>query len=76
MANNEDIQNGFLTEIEPLLRNSDYYIAQKGFVKIPKYDEEAEEKKDAKAGSSNDATQAFITLTAISKRNKNETKLK
>ena len=37
MANNEDIQNGFLTEIEPLLRNSDYYIAQKGYIKIPKY---------------------------------------
>ena len=41
MANNEDIQNGFLTEIEPLLRNSDYYIAQKGYIKIPKYDEES-----------------------------------
>ena len=44
MANNQDIQNRFLTEIEPLLRNSDYYIAQKGYVKIPKYDENSEEK--------------------------------
>ena len=41
MANNEDIQNGFLIEIEPLLRNSDYYIAQKGYIKIPKYDEDS-----------------------------------
>ena len=41
MANTQDIQNVFLQEIEPLLRNSDYYIAQKGYIKIPKYDEEA-----------------------------------
>ena len=33
------MQNGFLVEIEPLLRNSDYYIAMKGYIKIPKYDE-------------------------------------
>ena len=41
MANTQDIQNVFLSEIEPLLRNSDYYIAQKGYIKLPKYDKNA-----------------------------------
>ena len=41
MANTQDIQNVFLSEIDPLLRNSDYYIAQKGYIKIPKYDEDS-----------------------------------
>ena len=41
MAQIQDIQNVFLSEIDPLLRNSDYYIAQKGYIKIPKYDEES-----------------------------------
>ena len=44
MAHTQDIQNVFLSEIDPLLRNSDYYIAQKGFIKIPKYDEDSRNK--------------------------------
>ena len=41
MAQIQDIQNVFVSEIDPLLRNSDYYITQKGYIKIPKYDEES-----------------------------------
>ena len=44
MAHTQDIQNVFLSEIDPLLRNSDYYIAQKGYIKIPKYEEDYKDK--------------------------------
>ena len=41
MAAPEDIQRIFLQETEQLIIVSDYYVAQKGFVKIPKTGEEA-----------------------------------
>ena len=44
MAQSEDIQNVFLEEIAPLCITSDYYVAQKGFVKIPKTGEDARKK--------------------------------
>ena len=41
MAAPEDLQKIFLQEIDQLCIVSDYYVTQKGFVKIPKTGEEA-----------------------------------
>ena len=43
MAQSEDLQKVFLEEIDQLCITSDYYVAQKGFVKIPKTGEKARE---------------------------------